>query len=154
VDNYLIESIYSGCVTSRTLFFLTENILSCNVTSLEPCPGANQICSALTRQCICKEGFALVDDNCVAPNFNPPSHTTTAVIVSIFTIALLICGVVLVFKKYDLANYIRQRINVQRTNNNTYEDLMIGQDDPPLSPWDALTATKVVNKPQLFCKQL
>ncbi|RVE44395.1 hypothetical protein evm_010965 [Chilo suppressalis] len=113
----------------------SEHILSCNVTTLNPCPGANQVCNQLTHQCVCKDGFTLVDDNCESPSADTSSrHTVTGIVVSIFTIALLVCGIVLVFRKYDLANYIRQKINMRRNNSTTYEDVMIGQDDPPLSP--------------------
>ncbi|KAL4704697.1 hypothetical protein ACJJTC_011481 [Scirpophaga incertulas] len=117
------------------LVYCAENILSCDVHSVEPCPGENQICIEKTKQCVCKEGFTLVDENCLAPSpDSSSSHTTTTIIVVIFTLALLVCGLVLVFRKYNLVNYIRQQINLRRGNNETFENVMIGQDDPPLSP--------------------
>ncbi|XP_028173734.1 uncharacterized protein LOC135073426 [Ostrinia nubilalis] len=112
----------------------SEHILPCNVSSPEPCPGENEVCVQQTGQCVCKAGFVFVDDNCAPEGTDTSSHTATIVIVSLFTLALLVCGIVLVFRKYDLLNHIRQRINLRRNNDVMYEDVMIGQDDPPLSP--------------------
>ncbi|KPJ14082.1 hypothetical protein RR48_02683 [Papilio machaon] len=123
----LIIIIYSLC-------FCTEFILSCNVTSLEPCPGENQFCNQTTRSCECLEGFYQVGDECQTPSSYMSNHDVTAAVVSIFAIALIVCGLVLVVRKYNLIEYARQKINSQRNNDVMYEDVMIGQDDPPLSP--------------------
>lgn len=80
------------------------------------------------------DGFTLVGDICEPSNTEPTSHTATTVIITLFTVALIICGIVLVFRKYDLLSHLRQRLNFRRNNDVMYEDVMIGQDDPPLSP--------------------
>lgn len=113
----------------------TDNILSCNVTALHPCPGEHKICNESTGRCECLPEFTLVDDVCEPSNsYLPPRHTTTAAVVTIFTLALVVCGLVLVIRKYNLIEYARQKINMRRNNDVMYEDVMIGQDDPPLTP--------------------
>lgn len=62
------------------------------------------------------------------------SHDVTTAVVSIFAVALILGGLVLVVRKYNLIEYARQKIDSRRNNDVTYEDVMIGQDDPPLSP--------------------
>ncbi|CAG9791701.1 unnamed protein product [Diatraea saccharalis] len=111
----------------------SEHILPCNVSALYPCQGQNQVCNQLTRQCVCKSGFTFVNDSCEIPS-EDSRHTVTGIVVSVFTIALIACGIILVFRKYDLANYIRQKISMRRNNTAAYEDVMIGHDDPPLNP--------------------
>uniref|UniRef100_A0A1E1W005 EGF-like domain-containing protein n=1 Tax=Pectinophora gossypiella TaxID=13191 RepID=A0A1E1W005_PECGO len=114
--------------------YAADHILSCNVTALEPCPGYNQICNETSHQCECMPGFSRYEEHCYEPDDMPTAHHTTAVLVTIFTLALLICGLVLVVRKYNLIEYVRQKINLRRNNDIMYEDVMIGQDDPPLSP--------------------
>ncbi|CAG5041123.1 unnamed protein product [Parnassius apollo] len=46
------------------LCFYTEHILSCNVTSLEPCPGNNHFCNQTSLECECIEGYYKVGDEC------------------------------------------------------------------------------------------
>lgn len=72
--------------------------------------------------------------DCVEEADAGSSHDATAAVVSIFTIALVVAGLVLVIRKYNLIEYIRQKINLKRNNDIMYEDVMIGQDDPPLVP--------------------
>lgn len=80
-------------------------------------------------------GFVRIGDDCSLPKPDVPAdHGATAAVVTVFTLALLICGLVLVVRKYDLVDYVRQKINQRRNNDIMYEDVMIGQDDPPLSP--------------------
>ncbi|KAM3958235.1 uncharacterized protein ACR2FA_007791 [Aphomia sociella] len=113
----------------------SDHILSCNVTSLPPCPGEHMVCSEATNQCECLQGFTLVGEECESSDsYSPPSHTAIAAVVTIFTLALVICGLVLVVRKYNLVEYARQKINMRRNNDVMYEDVMIGHDDPPLSP--------------------
>lgn len=120
---------------SRIVFFLTDDILSCNVTALNPCPRPNQVCIEKTAKCVCKPGYIQYDDECQSPDSkSAASHGTTAAVVSIFTIALIICGLVLVIRKYNLVQYARQKINMRRNNDVMCEDVMIGDDDPPISP--------------------
>lgn len=116
------------------MFFLTEHILPCNVTSIEPCPGYYQFCNETSLRCECIDGYYRVDDKCQTPSAYMSSHDVTAVVVSIFAVALIVCGLVLVVRKYNLIEYARQKINSRRNNDVMYEDVMIGQDDPPLSP--------------------
>lgn len=80
------------------------------------------------------EGYASDGDDCIPLSSYASSHDTTAAVVSIFTIALVVCGLVLVIRKYNLVEYVRQKINMRRNNDIMYEDVMIGQDDPPLVP--------------------
>lgn len=117
------------------MFFLTEHIL-CNKTALDPCPGDNQICKEATSECVCKEGFVFVGVDCEPPDsgHDRPDHTATTAIVTIFALVLVMCGLVLVVRKYNLVEYVRQKINSRRNNDVMYEDVMIGNDDPPLSP--------------------
>ncbi|CAG9135300.1 unnamed protein product [Plutella xylostella] len=111
-----------------------QHILSCNVTTLESCTGENQICSAKTGQCECLDGFTMSDGQCAAAAAAGARHGATAAVVSIFTLALLAAGLFLVIKKYNLIEYVRQKINLRRGNDVMYEDVMIGNDDPPLNP--------------------
>ncbi|XP_045492532.1 uncharacterized protein LOC123691978 [Colias croceus] len=111
----------------------TEHILSCNTSSLEPCPGKNEVCKY--DQCVCPDDLVREGEDCLFPTpDSAASHDVTAAIVSIFTIALVIVGLVLVIRKYNLIEYVRQKIDLRRNNDVMYEDVMIGQDDPPLSP--------------------
>ncbi|KAJ8724722.1 hypothetical protein PYW07_015680 [Mythimna separata] len=112
----------------------SESIRHCNETILDSCP-AHQKCIASTHSCECLEGFVRVGDDCVTPADAAGSHNgATVAIVTIFTLALLITGVVLVVRKYNLVDYVRQKIEARRTHDVMYEDVMIGNDDPPLSP--------------------
>ncbi|CAH0668653.1 unnamed protein product [Spodoptera exigua] len=121
----LLNLIQYGC---------SEHILSCNVTALYPCP-QNQKCVAKTNQCECLEGFVRVGDDCETPADASGSHSgVTVALVTICTLALLITGAVLVVRKYNLVDYVRQKIEARRTHDVMYEDVMIGNDDPPLSP--------------------
>uniref|UniRef100_A0A2A4JIJ8 EGF-like domain-containing protein n=1 Tax=Heliothis virescens TaxID=7102 RepID=A0A2A4JIJ8_HELVI len=121
----LLNLIQYGC---------SEHILSCNETVLEACPD-NQRCSASSHECECVEGFVRVGDDCETPADASGSHNgATVAIATIFTLALLITGVVLVVRKYNLIDYVRQKIEARRTHDVMYEDVMIGNDDPPLSP--------------------
>ncbi|XP_013196943.1 uncharacterized protein LOC106139975 [Amyelois transitella] len=115
-------------------FAYTEHILSCNVTSIDPCPGDNQQCNQVTGRCECVKGFTMTDEDCKPESASPPSHATAAALVTLFTLALIAGGLVLVIRKYNLVDYVRQKINQRRNNHVMYEDVMIGQDDPPLSP--------------------
>ncbi|XP_028039522.1 mucin-like protein [Bombyx mandarina] len=126
-------------IAAFTLNFLqyvtSDHILPCNVTAIEPCKGKNEVCVQKTLQCVCEKGFIRVGDDCEEPSDDTGGpHGATAAIVSIFTIALIVCGLVLVVRKYNLIEYMRQKINQRRTNDVMYEDVMIGNDDPPLSP--------------------
>ncbi|CAH0717515.1 unnamed protein product, partial [Brenthis ino] len=112
----------------------TEHILFCNVTQLNSCPGKNHICNETSHQCVCLEGYDSEGDDCVPVTSDASSHDATAAVVSIFTIALVVFGLVLVIRKYNLIEYARQKINLRRNNDIMYEDVMIGQDDPPLVP--------------------
>lgn len=120
----------------RALFFLTDHILSCNVTQLGACPGDYQVCNETSQQCYCLDGYYRSGDFCYdkATLSDSSEHDVTAVVVSIFTIALVVTGLVLVIRKYNLIDYVRHRINLRRSNDVMYEDVMIGQDDPPLVP--------------------
>lgn len=81
------------------------------------------------------EGFAFVEDDCETPSAAEPyHHGATVSIVTIFALVLIVSGLVLVIRKYNLVDYIRQKINQRRNNDVMYEDVMIGNDDPPLSP--------------------
>lgn len=80
------------------------------------------------------EGFYQVGDECQTPSSYMSSHDVTTAVVSIFAVALILGGLVLVVRKYNLIEYARQKIDSRRNNDVTYEDVMIGQDDPPLSP--------------------
>lgn len=71
---------------------------------------------------------------CEDPSYDYSAHNATAAVVTIFTLALVICGLVLVIRKYNLIEYLRQKINLKRNGDVMYEDVMIGQDDPPLTP--------------------
>ncbi|VVC91108.1 unnamed protein product [Leptidea sinapis] len=111
----------------------TDHILPCNTTLLEPCPGNQLICKH--NECVCDDGFVKDDDTCVPSNqISYGSLDATAAIVTIFTIALVVVGLVLVARKYNLIEYVRQKINLRRNPDVMYEDVMIGQDDPPLRP--------------------
>ncbi|XP_068627832.1 uncharacterized protein [Battus philenor] len=129
-----LKTAYTVTVILYLLCVCTEHILSCNVTSLAPCPAENQFCNETTRSCECLEGFYQVGDECQTPSSYMSSHDVTAAVVSIFAVALIGCGLVLVVRKYNLIEYARQKINSRRNNDVMYEDVMIGQDDPPLSP--------------------
>lgn len=118
----------------RCVFFLTEHIRSCNDTLLGTCP-EHQSCNSTTLQCDCLRGFVRVGDDCETPGDESTSHSSaTIATVTIFTLALLIAGAVLVIRKYNLIEYIHQKIEARRNNDVMYEDVMIGNDDPPLSP--------------------
>lgn len=80
------------------------------------------------------EGYTSDGDDCIPISSYASSHDATAAVVSIFTIALVVFGLVLVIRRYNLIEYVRQKINLRRNNNIMYEDVMIGQDDPPLVP--------------------
>ncbi|XP_063380218.1 uncharacterized protein LOC134666831 [Cydia fagiglandana] len=116
-------------------FGAQDDILSCNPAMLEPCPGDHQICNQTTKICDCLPDFVRVEKNCEPPsNDYPAKHSATAAVVTIFTLALVICGLVLIVRKYNLIEYLRQKINLKRNGDIMYEDVMIGQDDPPLTP--------------------
>lgn len=105
------------------------------MTDIEPCKGLHQICNGTTLRCDCMEGFAFVEDDCETPSAAEPyHHGATVSIVTIFALVLIVSGLVLVIRKYNLVDYIRQKINQRRNNDVMYEDVMIGNDDPPLSP--------------------
>ncbi|XP_059061196.1 uncharacterized protein LOC131854089 [Achroia grisella] len=113
----------------------SDHILSCNVSAIHQCPEEHKFCNEKTGQCECLQGFTLVEKHCEpSESALTTRHTATAAIVTIFTLALVICGLVLVVRRYNLIEYIRQKINLRRNNDVMYEDVMIGQDDPPLSP--------------------
>lgn len=81
------------------------------------------------------KGFVRVGDDCETPGDDSGSYNgATIAIVTIFTLALLITGIVLVVRKYNLVDYVRQKIEARRSHDVMYEDVMIGNDDPPLSP--------------------
>ncbi|XP_045764099.1 uncharacterized protein LOC123866505 [Maniola jurtina] len=113
----------------------TEHILSCNVTQLGSCPGNYHVCNETSLQCYCLEDYIQYGNGCIAKSeaYNT-DHDATAAVVSIFTIALVVVGLVLVIRKYNLIDYVRHKINQRRNNDVMYEDVMIGQDDPPLVP--------------------
>lgn len=76
-----------------------------------------------------------IGDDCETPDTSGSSYSgATIATVTIFTLALLIAGAVLVIRKYNLIEYVRQKIQTRRNNDVMYEDVMIGNDDPPLSP--------------------
>ncbi|XP_041973176.1 uncharacterized protein LOC121728913 [Aricia agestis] len=113
----------------------SDNILPCNATEIGGCPGKHQKCIQETGQCACLDGYVMHDGECLDGSSDPYSaHDTTAAVVSIFTISLVVVGLVLVIRKYSLIEYVRQKINLRRNNDVMYEDVMIGQDDPPLVP--------------------
>ncbi|XP_030022803.1 uncharacterized protein LOC115441999 [Manduca sexta] len=114
----------------------SDHILSCDANSLDTsCRGDHQICNLTSSLCYCEKGFVMVGDECEVPSDDSlASHGSTYVVVIVFTIALVICGLVLVIRKYNLIEYMRQKINMYRNNDVIYEDVMIGNDDPPLSP--------------------
>ncbi|CAH2236647.1 uncharacterized protein LOC120623652 [Pararge aegeria] len=114
----------------------TEHILSCNVTQLDSCPGNYQVCNETSLQCYCLEGYVRYGERCFEKSVVSASsdQDATAAVVSIFTIALVVAGLVLVIRKYNLIDYVRHKINMRRNNDIMYEDVMIGQDDPPLVP--------------------
>lgn len=116
------------------IFFLTEHILSCNSSVYGVCT-ENQFCNATSSQCECIKGYVRLGDDCEPPGDETASgHGATVAIASIFTIALILCGLFLVIRKYNLVDYVRQKINMRRNNDVMYEDVMIGNDDPPLTP--------------------
>ncbi|XP_026313819.1 uncharacterized protein LOC113225660 [Hyposmocoma kahamanoa] len=115
--------------------YTADHILSCDAHVLDQCTGANQFCNQTAHECQCIKGFIWVGDECVDPDVDPSEpHSAAAAVIAIFTIALVICGLYLVIRKYNLVEYARQKINARRNNDVMYEDVMIGQDDPPLSP--------------------
>lgn len=84
---------------------------------------------------MCDKGFVFVDEQCVTPSHHSSgTHGVTTAIITIFMLVLLASGVVLVVRKYNLIELARQKINSRRSNDVMYEDVMIGNDDPPLSP--------------------
>lgn len=112
-----------------------DHFLFCNSTSYNACEGLNQFCNETTAECECLKGFIRTGDDCEKPGEDITSgNGSTAVLVSIFTVALVLCGLFLVVRKYNLLDYVRQKINSRRNNEVIYEDVMIGNDDPPLSP--------------------
>ncbi|CAK1551500.1 unnamed protein product [Leptosia nina] len=112
---------------------LTEDIRPCNMTILGQCPGKNEICKQ--SKCECDVGFLRYYDECISKVTDISSrYDVTAAIISIFTIAIVTVGLVVVIRKYNLIEYVRQKIELRRTHNIMYEDVMIGHDDPPLSP--------------------
>lgn len=119
----LLNLIQYGC---------SEHILPCNDTLLITGCSANEKCNSTTLQCDCLRGFVRVGDDCEEPGV-PHSGATIATI-TIFTLALLVAGAILVIRKYNLIEYVQQKINSRRNNDVMYEDVMIGNDDPPLSP--------------------
>lgn len=99
------------------------------------CTGANQFCNETAHECQCNNGFIWVGEDCEEPDSDSSGpHSAAAAVIAIFTIALVICGLYLVIRKYNLVEYARQKINARRNNDVMYEDVMIGHDDPPLSP--------------------
>ncbi|CAB3222724.1 unnamed protein product [Arctia plantaginis] len=121
----LLNLIQYGC---------SEHILSCNVSIYGTCP-ALQTCNETTSKCDCLRGFIRIGDDCEKPDSNVTSYSgATIATVTIFTLALLIAGAVLVIRKYNLIEYVQQKIRSRRNNDVMYEDVMIGNDDPPLSP--------------------
>ncbi|XP_075972510.1 uncharacterized protein LOC142974227 [Anticarsia gemmatalis] len=121
----LVNLIQYGC---------SEHILPCNVSIYNQCP-EHQTCNATTSQCDCLRGLIRVGDDCESPGDDSTSHSGVAIAtVTIFTLALLIAGAVLVIRKYNLIEYVHQKIESRRNNDVMYEDVMIGNDDPPLSP--------------------
>ncbi|XP_047519800.1 uncharacterized protein LOC125059423 [Pieris napi] len=111
----------------------TEHILPCNTTLMGQCTGNNEICKE--NKCECDDDFARYYDECVPQEAATTArYDVTAAIISIFTISIVIVGLVVVIRKYNLIEYIRQKIELRRSHNIMYEDVMIGHDDPPLSP--------------------
>ncbi|CAG9562858.1 unnamed protein product [Danaus chrysippus] len=124
--------IITTIILSFIHFANTENILSCSVSKFNNSCRENQKCDQSTLQCQCLEGFVEDGDECISESSKPASdHDVTAAVVSIFTIALVVAGLVLVIRKYNLIEYIRQKIALRRNHDIMYEDVMIGQDDPP-----------------------
>ncbi|KAJ2938796.1 hypothetical protein O0L34_g18419 [Tuta absoluta] len=113
--------------------YAADHILSCNVTDLEPCP-SHQYCEQASGKCVCVKGYTRVGEECMLPDDVPSMPHSTAALVAIFTLALITCGLVLVIRRYNLIEYVRQKINSRRNRDIMYEDVMIGHDDPPLSP--------------------
>lgn len=101
---------------------------------IEPCKGEHRVCNETTLLCGCADGFVLVGDNCERPSDSDHHFSPTTSIVTIFALVLVVSGLVLVIRKYNLIDYVRQKINQRRNNDVMYEDVMIGNDDPPLSP--------------------
>lgn len=120
---------------TRVIFFLlTEDFLSCSINSLKPC-SKNQICNGTTSKCDCDIDFVKEGTECVKFLDEVPAyHRGTIAVTAIFSVALLLFGFILIAKKYKLLDYVRDKINYRRTNEVMYEDVMIGQDDPPINP--------------------
>lgn len=117
----------------ESFIILTEHILPCNSTLLGTCTGKNEVCK--DNQCECDDDFVRYYDDCVPQETaTTAKYDVTAAIISIFTISIVIVGLVVVIKKYNLIEYVRQKIELRRSHNVMYEDVMIGHDDPPLSP--------------------
>ncbi|XP_046978641.1 uncharacterized protein LOC124544220 [Vanessa cardui] len=129
-----IVDIIATIIINFISYAYTEHILFCNTSQLYSCPGNNQVCNGTSNECYCLEQYVRNGDDCVAESESSSNHDATAAVVSIFTIALVVSGLVLVIRKYNLIEYIHQKINLKRSNDVMYEDVMIGQDDPPLVP--------------------
>ncbi|XP_077300323.1 uncharacterized protein LOC143921071 [Arctopsyche grandis] len=118
---------------------------NCDPMEIGACNSSNLLCNENTRRCEClghlhfnKHSEAL-DAACVeelpTDVLSTPSESNhaTTVIVVLFFIGLIVSGLVLAVRRYNLIHWFRQKIISRRDNNVMYEDVMIGQDDPPIA---------------------
>lgn len=125
---------------------LCDDAPSCSVNKItRVCEGPHRICREDTQKCVCVSGYNLVRVNsetspdgymCVSSNLTTDTssnHKTTVIIVALFTTCLVLCGLFLLVHRYKFMDYIRQKIMMRRHNEILYEDVMIGQDDPPIT---------------------
>lgn len=96
---------------------------------------------------MCLEGYNRVSGVCYLKPTDPPSrasfvsdddqsnnsgHAVAGILISIFVIAMIVCGVYITYK-YRLIAWVRNRMNQRNVD---YDEFMIGQDpddDPPLN---------------------
>lgn len=95
--------------------------------------------------CICIDGYKRVNGTCYMKPTDPPSrasfvsdddqssgHVVAGVLISIFVITLVVCGVYISYR-YRLIAWVRNKMNQRNVD---YDEFMIGQDpddDPPLN---------------------
>lgn len=118
---------------------------TCDSVKLGSCGHPNLVCQDGTNKCKCAFGFLFnnksetLDDACLKTlSSNTPadksSHNpATTIIVTLILLALIVTALVFTVRRYNLMHWFRQNVISRRDNNVMYEDVMIGQDDPPIT---------------------
>lgn len=132
-------------VVIHSFSIVTVSLPKCEASDLLACGGVTGIlCNEKTGKCECQDGYEFdpfntdLENACVMYPSNkvlptPEGHSWTMAIILLLTFVLNVCALVFIVRRYHLVRWFRQKLFTRRDSGVTYEDVMIGQDDPPIS---------------------